>query len=59
VASLGAARTVAEDVAVRVRAPYERVEVDVFGPSDRLQGSPSAVLKWSTQNGFTWTASHD
>ncbi len=53
--SLAAARTVAEDVVVRMRAPYNRIEVDVFVLDDRTQGSPAAVLKWSTRGGFSFS----
>ncbi len=56
VESWGAAHTVAEDIAVRTRAPYDRVEVDVPGPGRRGEsGSRSAVLKWSTTGGFSWS----
>ncbi len=58
VASMSAAHTVAEDVVVKMRARYDRVDVDVFGPHDSVQGTPAAVLRWSTTNGFTWTELH-
>ncbi len=53
--SPGAAETVAEDVAMKKRAGYDRVHVDVYGWNDPLRGSPLAVLRWSTRNGFSYT----
>jgi hypothetical protein len=49
--SRAAARTVAEDLAVKKRIRgFDRIEVDVVGPNN----SPAGTLKWSTKNGFSY-----
>ncbi len=53
--SLDAARTVAEDLVVRKRAGFDRVEVDVVGPGASDYGRPAGVLRWSTKNGFAYS----
>jgi hypothetical protein len=52
--SLGAAQTVAEDVVIKKRGPFERVEVEVFGPDDQVKRTPSGVLRWSAAGGFSY-----
>ncbi len=56
--SLAAARTVAEDVVIKKRGPFERVDVDVFGPNDKINASPSGVLRWTASGGFNYSARH-
>ncbi len=50
-----AAERVAEDVVMKKRAGFDRIHVDIFGWNDPLHGSPFAVLRWSTKNGFSFT----
>ncbi len=53
--SRGAAQRVAEDVVVKKRAGFDRIHVDIYGWDEPLHGSPFAVLRWSTKNGFSYT----
>ncbi|MGE5360896.1 MAG: hypothetical protein ACM3NQ_17910 [Bacteroidales bacterium] len=55
VASMRAARTIAEDVVVQKRAPYGRVDVEVVPDSARPDAPPAAVLHWSETNGFSYS----
>lgn len=53
--SMWAARTVAHDLIVKKRAPFDRVEVAILRASDAADASPAAVMRWSTKNGFVYT----
>ncbi len=55
VASLRAARTVAEDVVVQKRGPFARVDVEIVPASASADATPAAVLRWSQANGFVYS----
>ncbi len=52
--SPGAAQTVAEDVVMKKRTGYDRVDVEIYGWTDQWRGSPFAALRWSTTRGFSF-----